>query len=120
MHLNNDVLSIIFEYIHEKKYDTIKLMKTLDFPFERYAKLFPIDCRSDITDNELQNLKGVHTINLSFCDKITDNGLQYLKGVHTISLSGCNKITDDGLQYLKGAHTISLSGCDKITDNGLQ
>ena len=79
MYLNNDVLSIMLGYIHEKKYDIIKLMKILNFPFEKYAKLFPINCGSDITDNELQYLKGVHTINLGGCKKITDNGLQYLK-----------------------------------------
>ena len=120
MHLNNDVLSIIFEYIHEKKYNTIKPMKILDFPFERYAKLFPIICRSDITDNGLHNLKGVHTIDLSHCDKITDNGLEYLKGVHTINLSHYYNITDNGLEYLKGVHTINLWNCKKITYNGLQ
>ena len=75
-------------------------------------------------------MKGVHTINLSYCNNITDQGLQYLKGVHTINLSYCNKITDQGLQYLadksalisgklKGVHTINLSHCN-ITDQGLQ
>ena len=80
MYLNNDVLSIILGYMHEKKYDTIKLIKILDFPFDRYAKLFPIDCNRNITDDELRNLKGVYTIDLKSCDKITDNGLEYLKG----------------------------------------
>lgn len=44
----------------------------------------------------------VHTIDLRFCDQITDNGLEYLKGVQTINLSNCNKI-DKGSEYLKGA-----------------
>ena len=31
-------------------------------------------------------------------NKITDVGLEYLKGVHTINLSYCNQITDKGLE----------------------
>ena len=70
--------------------------------------------------NGLEYLKGVHTINLSYCNQITDKGLEYLKGVHTINLPCCKQITDKGLKYLKGVHTINLSYCNKITDKGLE
>jgi len=34
------------------------------------------------------------SIKFTGCNKITDVILQYLQGVHTINLSYCNKITD--------------------------
>ena len=63
-----------------------------------------------LTDQGLQYLNGVHTINLSYCRQITDQGLQYLtdksaitsgklKGVH-ILIYQCNQLTDQSLQYL--------------------
>src|SRR5439155_13362233 len=71
--------------------------------FKRNIKWFRIDCAySAITNKGLEYLKGVRTIDLSYCNKITDKGLEYLKGIHTIDLSYCNKITDKGLEYLKG------------------
>src|SRR5439155_1234972 len=89
--------------------------------FKRNIKWFRIDCSgSIITDGGLEYLKGVHTIDLYYCNKITDKGLEYLKDVHTIYLEGCNQITDKGLEYLKGAHTINLNWCNKITDKGLE
>ena len=33
--------------------------------------------------------------------------MKYLRGVHTINLSNCNKITDQGLEYLKGVKIIT-------------
>ena len=36
--------------------------------------------------------------------KITDAGLSYLKGIHTINLGYCEQITDAGLVHLKGAN----------------
>ena len=74
---------------------------------------------SDINDNDLVYLKGIHTINLSNCDKITDSGLVHLKNVHTIDLECCKKITDAGLVHLKNVQTIDISGCEKITDTGV-
>src|SRR5438552_2356538 len=89
--------------------------------FKRNIKWFRIQCAYNaITDKGLEYLKGVHTIDLTFCNKITDNGLEYLKGVHTIYLGGCKKITDKGLEYLKGVYTINLRYCNQITDKGLE
>ena len=76
--------------------------------------------RSSINDNDLENLKRVHTIDLSDCNKITDKGLEYLKGVHTIHLESCVNITDKGLEHLKGVQNINFWYCDKITDEGLE
>ena len=75
------------------------------------------------------HLKGVHTINLSYCMGITDAGLAMIRGVHNIDLSHCMQITDAGLENLQGVgeplgleypslHTINLYRC-MITDAGL-
>ena len=50
---------------------------------------------------------------------IADAGLEHLKGVHTIDLSWCKRITDAGLALLQGVHTINLWNCELITDAGL-
>ena len=73
--------------------------------FKRNINWFKINCFNSIITNErLEYLKGVHTINLFWCKQITDKGLEYLKDVHTIYLYDyCNKITDKGLEYLKEA-----------------
>jgi hypothetical protein len=52
----------------------------------------------------LKHLKGVHTINLSYCNQITDEDLEHLKGVRTINLGYCYQITDEGFQLLKDAN----------------
>src|SRR5439155_451490 len=89
--------------------------------FKRNIKWFRIDCSgSIITDEGLEYLKDVHTVDLTYCNKITDKGLEYLKGVHTINLHLCNKITDKRLEYLKGVHTINFTHCNQITDKGLE
>ena len=68
---------------------------------------------TNITNKGLKYLKGVHTINLKFCNQITDKGLEYLKGVHCgENLHNVGK----GLKYLKDVHTIDLFDCNKITD----
>ena len=56
--------------------------------------------KTKITHKGLKNLKRVHTIDLSDCEKITDKGLKNLKGVHTIDLSNCIQISH-GLENLK-------------------
>ena len=69
-----------------------------------------------ITNAGLAHLKGIHTVNLSYCGRITDAGLAHLKGVHTVNLSSCGRITDAGLEHLKGVHTVDLSWCGRVTD----
>ena len=143
----NDILELIFKFLSEN--DKLNLFKTnknliYKFKFDDINIQLKLSHFSQLTDNDLSYLTGVHTINLCGCNKITDQGLKYLagkpaltsgklKGVHTINLSQCNKITDQGLQYLaidvstlltggklKGVHTIDLSWCNKITDQGLK
>ena len=56
----------------------------------------------------IQNLR-FHIRNIKFDfskTNIDDKDLEKLKGVHTINLTECNKITDEGLEHLKGAKII--------------
>ena len=103
--------SIIMSYLKSNK--NLKLLKNhknYRYIFKRYPRFIKLNFSwSNILDNDLKYLKGVHYINLKFCEKITDKGLKYLKGVHSINLRWTN-ITDKGLKYLKGAHYICLYG----------
>jgi hypothetical protein len=62
---------------------------------------------SQITDNGLSHLKGIHTLNLYFCKQVTAKDLEHLKGIHTLSLNACI-VTDEGLEHLKGIQTLDL------------
>ena len=65
--------------------------------------------------------KGIHIINLSFCNQITDKGLNYLKSVHTIYLNNYKSnnryivwtILYIALQYINDNHN-SISNCKQI------
>ena len=100
---------IWFKMIHQTNRNTIDLSYV--------TCLTPCIC---IVDSGLEQLKGIHTLNLSYCRLITDDGLEHLKGIHTLNLSYCRQITDNGLEHLKGIHTLNLSYCDLITDDGLK
>jgi len=72
----------------------------------------------DITDNDLEELAGVHRIKLRWCRTITDKGVKALAGVHTIHLEN-TKVTDKGVKALAGVHTIHLGGT-YVTDEGIK
>jgi hypothetical protein len=74
---------------------------------------------TNITDNDLTYLKGIHTLHLAWNTNITDAGLKNLKGIHTLRLYSNENITDKGLVYLKGIHTLDLRSSKYITDEGL-
>ena len=120
--LAKDIIGIVYEYLIS---DDLMRSSRIDKKWHRaYTinlwkyKIVLIFYYTKITDTQLSYLKGVHTINLSNCQRITDTGLSHLKGVHTIDLYGCKRITDIGLSHLKGVHTINLSNC-RVTDIGL-
>ena len=83
----------------------------------------------DITD--VNNLEGVHTLDLSCCfnlleiSKLTDiqvlalslnniTDVSALGGVHKLNLGGCPNIMD--VSALGGVHTLNLCRCRNITD----
>ena len=123
MDLSIDILSVIFEYLDTKELIwASRVCKQWRRVFIKYLPKYKLDLYQyidKITDASLVHLKGIQTIDLSWCKQITDSGLVHLKDVHTINLYGCNQITDAGLVHLKDVHTINLNYCNKITNAGL-
>lgn len=74
----------------------------------------------DITDNAFTNLVGIHSLYMRNCFRITDKAFPYLTGVHTLDMDGCSQITDQALQFLTGIHTLSMSNCSRITDHSFR
>ena len=120
LRLPNEILGLIVEYSEGE--DVITLAQTgyfgvFDKILRRHVRsAIRFDSPANVTDAGLEHLKGVHMIDLSWCNQVTDAGLEHLKGVHTIILSGCDKVTDAGLEHLKGVHTINLFRCYQVTD----
>ena len=120
MDVCNEIKYIILSYLDTN--DIIIFMKydnDFRYAFKKFNKMLPL-ATTNLSLNDLEYLKGVHTIDLTDCQQITDVGLEHLKGVHTINLSHCHQITNAGLEHLKGVHTINLYTCNKITDVGLE
>jgi hypothetical protein len=71
----------------------------------------------DLEDSDFVHLKGIHTLNMAYCDQagITDAAFVHLKGIHTLSMSGCNQvgITDAAFVNLKGIHTLIFDDCNQ-------
>ena len=56
-----------------------------------------------ITDAAFENLRGIHTLDMNFCDqKITDAAFENLRGIHTLDMCGCSQETTDQGQRLPG------------------
>jgi hypothetical protein len=94
--------------------------KISDNGLEHLKGIHTLNECQQITDKGLSHLKGIHTLNLRECKQFSDNGLEHLKGIHTLNLNECQQITDKGLSHLKGIHTLNLRECKQITDNGLE
>src|SRR5271166_4883318 len=84
----NEILSFILSFI---KYDINYMLVC-----KRWLKIYKetirmydveIKCKASSTF-----VKGVHTLNMSFCDQIID--LKSLKGIHTLNINGCDRITN--------------------------
>jgi hypothetical protein len=86
----------------------IESLEYFDFS---YVSSLDLGESSQISDEGLSHLKGIHTLDLKWCEQISDKGLEHLKGIHTLNLTGCSQITDNGLGHLKGIHTLDLYNC---------
>lgn len=73
--------------------------------------------RLKITDDALENFKGIHTLKFNGTHA-TDKGLEHLDGIKFLCVKDGEKITDNGLEHLKGINSLSLTGCINITDQG--
>ena len=87
MRLSVDVLSEIFSYLSIR--DCLRFVlvsKTWERSFKKSLWKRSIDLNgTNVTDEGLKWLQGVHTINL-WSTEVTDEGLKWLQGVHTHSI----------------------------------
>jgi Leucine Rich repeat len=84
--------------------------------WEGYKPFISLKMKKNVTDDDLQWLHGIGSIDLSGCTLITDKALAYFNGVQSIDLSDCDGIDGDGLVHIKTAKKVSLaytliSGC---------
>jgi hypothetical protein len=71
-----------------------------------------------VTDEILEKLGDITTINLRGCENFTDKGLAFLQKCKVLDLSDTN-VTNIGLGMLKHCEALYLSDCTKITDRGV-
>jgi hypothetical protein len=80
---------------------------------------------SDVTDNDLESLKGLTGLQQLLIDntQISDNGLEHVKDITSLRVLTLSNtaVTDDGLTHLAGLTDLSMLylGGTKITDAGL-
>lgn len=130
-HLNGAYEVIIFN---------LKIPKSGLYDLKDIHRLSLINC--NLMDHHLShlNLLSVHELSLENNPNITDEGLEYLKNIHTVDLEDCHKITNlsnfrgvykiclnynsnitnDEMSYLKGASRIYLNGCNQISGDGIR
>lgn len=88
-----------------------------DLQFVRGIRNISMTNCIEITDDALVHLQGIHTLNIAGCYNITDLGISHLGGIHTLNISGCYKITNHAFSYIQGIKSLNISGCINITDD---
>ena len=72
-----------------------------------------------ITDAAFVHLRGIHTLNMTMCwqPTITDVAFAHLTGIHTLNMRDCRQptITDAAFAHLTGIHTLFIHGCNQPT-----
>jgi hypothetical protein len=73
----------------------------------------------NFTDAAFIHLRGIHTLNMSYCRQatITNAAFVHLRGIHTLYMSYCDQltITDAAFVHLRGIHTLFMSCCNQAT-----
>lgn len=106
----------IQKLIKNPNIDMSKLHCKISYPFNK-----------NITNEDLQYLNGVHSINLHYAKLMTNEGLESLGNPVAIDISRCKQLTNDGLinfvsniiQNGKMLFLLNLSNVPKINDRGL-
>ena len=68
----------------------------------------------------MQIIKKWNKLYLENNTNITNEGLRWLQGVHTLDLWSNTNVTNEGLKWLQGVHTLNLWSNTKITNEGLR
>jgi len=106
----------IKKLVDNSNIDISKLHCKISYPFNK-----------NITDEDLQCLNNVHSINLHYAKLITNEGLENLGFPVAVDISRCKQLTNDGLikfisnilQNNKMLFLLNLSNVPKINDKGL-
>jgi hypothetical protein len=73
-----------------------------------------------VTDAAFVHLRGIHTLDMSYCDQraITDAAFAHLAGIQRLSIWGCRQatITDAAFAHLRGIQLLNMSECNQLTD----
>ena len=78
------IISFFFVYKFEYFLDIILISKTIKNYVQKNLRhlIKNLNCsESRITDKGIYYLKGIHTLDISYCFQITDKGISYLKGI---------------------------------------
>jgi len=142
--LNDKDNMVLHQFTLRKNVLNLKFIENLSYKIQNLC----LNASEYITDDDFQYLKGIHTLNMGYCDQetITDKAFENLKGIHTLNMSSCNQetitdnafknlkgihalcmyfckqktITDKAFEYLQGIHTLNISFCDQITDKAFE
>jgi hypothetical protein len=87
--------------------------------FEGLRELHMAEC-TDVTDAAFGFLRGIHTLDMSFCyqSTITDAAFAHLAGIQRLSMWGCGQatITDAAFAHLRGIQLLNIAACKQLTD----
>ena len=90
----------------------IKHLSLRNFPIlvSRFGKMsFP--------DESFEYIRGIKSLDISYCTQLTDRAFTYLKGIHTLDMGNCNQatITDAAFMNLRGIQKLDMSWCNQAT-----
>ena len=72
----------------------------------------------NVTDSAaFVHLRGIHTLDMRWCNRITDAAFANLRGIYSLNMSWCAQptITDAAFAALVGIHTLDMSWCKQPT-----
>jgi hypothetical protein len=74
-----------------------------------------------IKNRDFRSLRGIHTLNMDFCDQINPKTFRHLKGIKHLSMRCLpDKITDEVLTYLDGVQTLDVKYSMGISYEGYE
>ena len=94
----------------------------VDADFVHFVGLWELNMRSckAVTDAAFVHLRGIHVLDVSYCDQptITDAGLAHLVGIQKLSIWACRQaaLTDAAFAPLRGIRVLNIGECPQFTD----
>ena len=86
------------------------------------ARAVNVSQRDDIVDADFVHIRGdarvrLHTVVMGGCKRVTDEAFVHLRGIHTLNINYCDQvtITDAAFVHLRGIHTLNMNYCKQVT-----